>query len=79
MEYFRSKLVPKLDVLDSILAKQEYMGGNEFSLVDIFYLSYAQTLIDGGEGHLFNDRQHLKAWWGKVSGRESWKKVLAMH
>lgn len=78
VEHFESGLVPKLDVFDGILAKQEYMAGKDFSLVDIFYLPYAQKLLDAGDGYLIDDRPHLKIWWEKVSGRDSWKKVLAM-
>lgn len=54
------------------------MGGNEFSLVDIHYLSLTQKLFEADAGYLINDRPHLKAWWERVSRRDSWKKVIEM-
>lgn len=70
--------VPRLDVFEDILSKQQYMGGDEFSLIDIYYLPYTQKLFDAGYGHLITDRPHVKAWWERVSSRESWQKTLAM-
>ncbi|EED22406.1 glutathion S-transferase II, GST-II, putative [Talaromyces stipitatus ATCC 10500] len=78
VEHYEKGLLPKLDVFDGILAKQKYMGGDEFSLVDIYYLPYTQKLFDAGYGHFITDRPNVKAWWERVSGRESWQKVLAM-
>ena len=70
--------VPKLDVFENILSKQQYMGGNEFSLIDIYYVPYTQKLFEAGYGHLITDRSHINAWWERVSGRKSWQEVLAL-
>ena len=78
IEHFQSGFAPKLIVFDDIFAKQEFMGGTEFSLIDIYYLSYAQKIFDASDRHIVNDRLHLKRWWESVSSRESWKKVLEM-
>ncbi|KAH8819243.1 putative glutathion S-transferase II, GST-II [Xylogone sp. PMI_703] len=73
----REKLGPKLDVYDRILSKQKYMAGDEFSLIDIYYMPYTDLLYKAGEGKLIDDRPNLKAWWERVSSRESWMKVSA--
>ena len=72
-----AKFNKKLDVYEKILGKQKYMGGDEFSLLDIFYLPYTQKLFQIGDGELIESRPNVKAWWERVSTRESWKRVLA--
>ncbi|KAI8682095.1 hypothetical protein NCS55_00463900 [Fusarium keratoplasticum] len=69
------KLHAKLDVLDKILSKQSYLGGPDFTVVDIFYMPAVNALHEAGEGQAFERRKNLGAWWNKVSSRESWKKV----
>jgi len=65
----------KLDVFEGILGKQKYMGGDEFSLIDIFYFPYTQKLFETGDGALITSRPNVNAWWERVSTRDSWKKV----
>jgi len=72
-ETFKQKLV----VFDSILGKQKYMGGDAFSLVDVFYLPWAQKLFQTGEGPAIEAHPNVKAWWERVSTRDSWKATLA--
>jgi glutathione S-transferase len=68
------KLAKVLDVYDRILAKQDYIGGNQFTLADIYHLPYGTLLVDKcGFGHLINDRPHVKAWWDRIYNRPSWQ------
>jgi glutathione S-transferase len=69
----------KLDAYETILSKQDYMVGNDFSLVDIFYMPFANKLFGVGKGNLITDRPHVKAWWERITARESWKQVKALH
>jgi len=69
------KLSDKLDIFDTLLAKQKYMGGNEFSLIDIFYMPYTEKLFEAGEGELITSRPNVKAWWDRVTARPTWKTV----
>lgn len=69
------KLHAKLDTLDKILSKQSYLGGPDFTVVDIFYMPAVNALHQADEGQAFQQRKNLGAWWNKVSSRESWKKV----
>ncbi|GAM35194.1 glutathion S-transferase [Talaromyces pinophilus] len=78
LEHYEAGFLPKLDVFEGILSKQQYMGGDEFSLIDVYYLPYTQKLFEAGYGHFITDRPHIKAWWDRVSARKSWQKVLAL-
>ena len=70
----RSKLDKCLDGLDKVLAKMPFMGGDEYSLVDVFYMPcmYVATRCQ----HIFEERPALKKWWDVVSAREVWNKTL---
>jgi glutathione S-transferase len=72
-----TKFKASLIVFNKILGKQKYMGGDEFSLVDIFYLPLMQKLYVVGLGGLIDEQENVKAWWERVSTRESWKRVNA--
>ncbi|EWZ80299.1 hypothetical protein FOWG_15679 [Fusarium oxysporum f. sp. lycopersici MN25] len=47
-----TKLHAKLDVLDKILATQDYLGGAEFTVVDILYMPAMQMLRQAGQIYL---------------------------
>jgi glutathione S-transferase len=69
------RLSDKLDIFDTLLAKQKYMGGNEFSLIDIFYMPHTEKLFEAGEGELITSRPNVKAWWDRITSRATWKTV----
>ena len=70
-----------LDAYEKILSKQAFIGGDSFSLVDVYHLPYGSMLFlpNVGYGHLINDRPHVKAWWDKITARESWKKANSQY
>ena len=70
-----AKFQSKLPAFDQILGKQKYMGGDEFSLIDIFYMPYTEKLYTIGDGGLIDAHPNVKAWWERISSRESWKKA----
>ncbi|OAP59131.1 hypothetical protein AYL99_06429 [Fonsecaea erecta] len=70
----KPKLLDCLDVLDKVLSKTAYMGGGEYSLVDIFYMPCMFTVSRCLD--IFDGRPHLKKWWETVSAREAWKKTV---
>lgn len=76
VDFMTTALTGKLDIYEKILAKQKYMGGDEFSLVDIFYMPYTAKLFQTGDGHLITDRPSVNAWWELVSNRETWKTLM---
>ncbi|KAL6885696.1 putative glutathion S-transferase II, GST-II [Trichoderma evansii] len=68
-------LAQKLDVYDrAVPANQQYMAGNTFSIVDIFYMPLMSYLFRMGYGDMIMDRPNVKTWWESVSSRDSWKR-----
>ena len=75
LEFAMEGLKQKLAIFDTILGKQAYMGGEVFSLIDIFYMPLMRTLFKAGSGNLIEEAPNVNEWWQKVSGRDSWRKV----
>ena len=75
LEFAIDGLIKKLAIFDVILGKQAYMGGETFSLIDIFYMPLTRLLFKAGNGDLIENLPNVNAWWQKVSTRESWQKV----
>ena len=61
MALVTKKLSDKLDIFDTLLTKQKYMGGDNFSLIDIFYMPYTEKLFEAGEEELITSRPNIKA------------------
>ncbi|EXJ64301.1 hypothetical protein A1O7_00637 [Cladophialophora yegresii CBS 114405] len=70
----RPRLDNCLDVLDKMLATMPFMGGEEFSLVDIVYMPCMYVMSKCMD--VFPRRPNLKRWWKRVSAREGWKKAV---
>jgi glutathione S-transferase len=70
----RPRLDKCLDGLDKALASMPYMGGGEFSLVDIVYMP--GVYVAAKYVNVFVGRENLKRWWERVSVREGWKKAI---
>ena len=51
-----------------------YMGGDEYSLVDISYMPSMHVVSKCVD--VFAGRPNLQRWWADVTGREAWKKVV---
>ncbi|KAJ3153636.1 hypothetical protein HDU89_000679 [Geranomyces variabilis] len=73
----RQKLEAKLDVYETILAKQPYLAGDNLSFADLFHLPYGSMLATGGHGDVITSRPHVKAWFEKLQARPSWKETVA--
>jgi glutathione S-transferase len=74
---YKLQLSKCLDVYETILSKQPYAAGNKFTVVDIYHIPYAALFEKAGAGELIPERPNVKAWWDRISGRESWKSVMA--
>lgn len=70
------KLEKLLDVYDKRLGENQFLAGDEFSLADLSHLPNSQFLV--GATELFSSRKNVGRWWGEISSRESWKKVVDM-
>lgn len=64
-----------LDVLDAVLAKQDYLLGSMFSLADINFMPTILYVVAAGRGELLAARTNTAAWWKRVSARPSWAKL----
>ena len=75
IEKSRKGIAATLKVVDGILAKQKYMGGNTFTLADIAFMPEFLALGVTGEDEAVKSNPNVNRWWDEVSARESWKKV----
>jgi glutathione S-transferase len=64
-------------VYDVILAKQNYIAGDQFTLADVYHLPYGKMANDLGYKETFEKYPNVWAWWERITGRESWKNVAA--
>ncbi|CAA9457882.1 MAG: hypothetical protein AVDCRST_MAG28-2659 [uncultured Rubrobacteraceae bacterium] len=72
----RAEAARVLDVVDAALAGRAYLAGDGFSLAEIGYLPVVESLFVAGEGELVASRENVAAWWDRVSGRPSWRRVI---
>lgn len=71
------KLSKVLDVYEKRLGESRFLAGDEFTLADLSHLT--QYLVNGTDrGEFFTSRENVGRWWGEISSRESWKKVVEM-
>ncbi|KAJ7098529.1 glutathione S-transferase [Mycena belliarum] len=73
----KSDLAAKLDVYEVILSTQNYLGGNEFTLADLFHLAFAPSLAQQGHNIMADRGPNVTRWWNDVSSRPSWVKLQA--
>ncbi|KAJ7487036.1 glutathione S-transferase [Mycena latifolia] len=67
-----TELSATLDVYETILGKQKFFGGNEFTLADVFHLSYAHFL---DEDIVTRNRPNVARWWKDMTQRPAWVKL----
>lgn len=65
------------DVAEQLLHDREYMAGNDFTLVDIYYIPMIQRLFVCGYGDIIVSREAVNAWWGRCVNRPAIKTMLA--
>ncbi|KAL3481473.1 glutathione S-transferase [Aspergillus californicus] len=65
------------DVAEGLLRDRLYMVGNEFSLVDIYYIPLVSRLFACGCGDVVVSRPAVKAWWDRCVNRPAIRGVLA--
>ncbi|KAJ3737837.1 glutathione S-transferase III [Lentinula guzmanii] len=66
-----------LDVYEVILGKQRYIGGNQYSLADIYHLPNGFALQAQCDEQVFlsEKRPNVARWWSEITGRDAWKQV----
>ena len=65
------------DVAERLLHHKDYMAGNDFTLVDIYYIPLIQRLFACGYGDIIVSREAVSAWWDRCVNRPAIQKMLA--
>jgi glutathione S-transferase len=65
------------DVAERLLRHRDYMAGNDFTLVDIYYIPLIQRLFACGYGDIIGSREAVSAWWDRCVNRPAIQKMLA--
>jgi len=64
------------DVAERLLHHKDYMAGNEFTLVDIYYIPLIQRLFACGYGDIIVSREAVSAWWDRCVNRPAIQRML---
>jgi len=75
IEAGRAGMAAALDTVERRLAASPYLAGASFSLADIQWMPYIEYFTPIGEGQALTSREHLAAWWERVSNRSTWQRV----
>ena len=57
------------DVVEQTLQQQAYVAGDEFTLVDIYYIPLVQILFMMGHGDFVLGRAAVNGWWNRCMNR----------
>jgi glutathione S-transferase len=64
------------DVAEETLQRQGYMAGDEFSLVDVYYIPLIQRLFVMGHGDLVTSREAVGGWWSRCINRPAMSQMF---
>ena len=65
------------DVAERLLHHKDYMAGNDFTLIDIYYIPLIQRLFACGYGDIIVSREAVSAWWDRCVNRPAIQRMLA--
>lgn len=65
------------DVAERLLQQKDYMAGNDFTLVDIYYIPLIRRLFVCGYGDIILGREAVSAWWDRCMSRPAIQQILA--
>ncbi|KAJ7505970.1 glutathione S-transferase, partial [Mycena galericulata] len=66
-----------LQVYEKILGTQKFLAGNEFTLVDLFHVSFAPRLADpAGIDVMTSTGPNIARWWNDIISRPTWVKLM---
>ncbi|KAJ7892417.1 glutathione S-transferase [Mycena leptocephala] len=64
-----------LDIYEIILSKYKFLAGDEFTIADLFHLSYAPMLADAGVAIMKSTGPNVVRWWNDLIFRPAWIKL----
>jgi glutathione S-transferase len=65
------------DVTEGLLRHKDYMAGDDFTLIDIYYIPLIQRLFACGYGDIIVSRKAVSAWWDRCVTRPAIQKTMA--
>ncbi|KAJ3277337.1 hypothetical protein HDU76_010418 [Blyttiomyces sp. JEL0837] len=75
VELAKTKLIDSLNVYEAQLSTRQYVAGDSYTLADLFHIPYGSKLFAAGHGDLITSRPHVKAWFERITARDSWTAV----
>lgn len=64
------------DVAEGLLTHRDFMAGDDFTLVDIYYIPLIQRLFACGYGDVIVSREAVSAWWDRCAKRPAIQRML---
>ncbi|KAF4552362.1 Glutathione S-transferase-like protein 14 [Elsinoe fawcettii] len=77
VEGLTGTLLRALDWYETKLEGQDWLGGEEFSLLDLYHAPWLNFLPRLGMEEEVTKRKSVAAWWERIKARESWSKLQA--
>ncbi|KAL3644788.1 hypothetical protein CASFOL_009968 [Castilleja foliolosa] len=77
VEQSEAQLAAVLDVYEKRLSEFKYLGGDDYSLVDLHHIPIINNLMKTKVKALFDERPKVSAWAADLLARPAWKKVVA--
>ncbi|KAF3044655.1 hypothetical protein E8E12_007674 [Didymella heteroderae] len=75
--HHEAELRSVLDYYESVLSKQKWLAGQNYSLIDVFHIPWFASLITKlGYQSEVESRDNVRAWWARAEQRPAWQKVL---
>lgn len=75
LENLRAELCKIFEIYDKILAKEKYIGGDTYTLADLYHTAKLHLLLKAGEEGLWEGKPNVKRWISEILNRESWLKI----
>ncbi|KAJ7067551.1 thioredoxin-like protein [Mycena amicta] len=72
-----AKLSAKLDAYEVILGKQSFIGGDEYTLADLFHFPLSQMLAAAGSDIMSKKGPNVTRWFTEISTRPAWAALQA--
>ncbi|KAG8389458.1 hypothetical protein BUALT_Bualt02G0231500 [Buddleja alternifolia] len=77
VEQLGAQLATVLDVYEARLGESKYLGGDDYSLVDLHHIPFINKLMQTKIKTLFDERPCVSVWCKDLLTRPIWHKVLA--
>lgn len=66
-----------MDEAERALQQSRYLTGSRYTLADAVFTAVMSHTVDMGRGYVLHHRPALRAWWGRVRRRSSYRRSQA--